>query len=142
MRKTSLEEKLITKIRVNSKTLCWEWVATLNWGGYGKMGNQGAHRVVYEFLIGKIPEGLQLDHLCRNRACVNPMHLEPVTARINRNRGRFYNAEKTHCKWGHEFNKENTYINPKNQRRTCIHCKRKLLKEWRNRKKESCSLPL
>lgn len=77
---------------------CWDWCASLNEVGYGKVwagkhsaaGNSVAsyaHRVVYELLVGPIPEGLDLDHLCRNRRCVNPEHLEPVTRRENLNRG-------------------------------------------------------
>lgn len=70
---------------------CWQWTAAKNSDGYGlfKIGGrvQGAHRVCYEALIGFIPEGLQSDHLCRNRACVNPAHIEPVTSHENILRG-------------------------------------------------------
>ena len=85
-----------------------------------------AHRVVYEILVGPIPVGLELDHLCRNRACVNPDHLEPVTTRTNLLRG--YSpwacrARQTHCKRGHEFTPENTY-GTGDGRRYCRTCRR------------------
>lgn len=73
--------------------LCWEWTGSLNKGGYGQMRLnktrlEMAHRVVWEELAGPIPEGLDLDHLCRNRKCANPDHLEPVTRSVNLRRGR------------------------------------------------------
>jgi hypothetical protein len=83
-----------------------------------------AHRAAYELLVGPIPAGLTLDHLCRTTLCVNPEHLEPVTMRENALRGKgptAVNARKTHCKRGHEFTPENTYVYPRGGRecRTC-----------------------
>jgi len=68
---------------------CWEWVGAVNRDGYGCLGNgKGqAHRAVYQKERGRIPEGLHLDHLCRNPRCVRPDHLEPVTPRTNSHRG-------------------------------------------------------
>lgn len=70
---------------------CWIWVARLNRNGYGRLHHEGfekmAHRVCYETFVGPIPEGLLLDHRCRNRCCVNPAHLEPVTHQVNTLRG-------------------------------------------------------
>lgn len=109
---------------------CWIWCGSLGRGGYGKVGHYGktllAHRFVYTELVGPIPRGLQLDHLCRTRACVNPDHLEPVTCRENLMRGDTWqarNAAKTHCPRGHEYTEQNTYRYPDGRRR-CILCRR------------------
>lgn len=100
---------------------CWIFTGSLNAAGYGQIGvggrgqalrTRGCHRVMYEEVLGAVPAGLTLDHLCRNRACCNPWHLEPVTSGENVLRGESVparNARKTHCKWGHEFTPENTY---------------------------------
>ena len=70
---------------------CWLWTKSIDYGGYGRIGQRGvnarAHRVSYEHFVGPIPDGLSLDHLCRNRRCVNPDHLEPVTGSENTRRG-------------------------------------------------------
>jgi hypothetical protein len=89
---------------------CWTWTGVARGtGGYGGFRYDGrmqfAHRVSYELLVGPIPEGLVIDHLCRNRKCVNPEHLEPVTQTENMARG---SAARTHCKQGHEYTPENT----------------------------------
>lgn len=105
--------RLVSKFVVGDG--CWEWNAGCN-EGYGwfelRGRNRRAHAVVYEWLIGPVPNGLVLDHLCRNRACVRPDHLEPVTNQTNVLRGvgpaaKF--ASRTHCIRGHEFTPENTY---------------------------------
>jgi hypothetical protein len=84
---------------------CWIWTGKLD-RGYGR------HKAVYEALLGPVPTGLELDHLCRVRACVNPPHLEPVTHKENVLRGETIAAKhlaKTHCKHGHPFDEANTY---------------------------------
>ncbi len=96
---------------------CWLWTGTTNGVGYGQLWVEGrrvyAHRFSYELLVGLIPAGLQLDHLCRVRHCVRPDHLEPVTRRENILRGEAPSARcaaKTHCPAGHEYSPENTYV--------------------------------
>lgn len=91
---------------------CWRWTAHCI-SGYGAFHLSHAqrtimaHRYAYELLVGPIPDGLQLDHLCRVRSCVNPTHLEPVTVLENVRRG-LKVALHTHCKHGHEMTPENT----------------------------------
>lgn len=100
--------------KVDKTDGCWEWTASLV-SGYGQFRHNGrivrAHRFAYEQLVGPVPKGLELDHLCRNRRCVNPAHLEPVTQQENQLRGfgvSGINARKTHCLRGHEYTPENT----------------------------------
>lgn len=110
---------------------CWMWVGDFRSSGYGvhwiNSKRYSAHRLSYEWSVGKIPEGRQLDHLCRNRACVNPDHLEVVSHRENLVRGLNFiaeNAKKTHCKRGHEFTDENTKIKiyKGSKHRRCLIC--------------------
>lgn len=90
---------------------CWEWAGHRNVDGYGKSKGRLAHRVAYELEVGPIPDGLTLDHLCRNRACVRPSHLEPVSLLENIRRSpdteASKNAAKTHCPQGHAYTEEN-----------------------------------
>lgn len=94
---------------------CWQWTGNVIWSGYSKFWFDGrtvaGHRWSYEHFVGPVPNGLQIDHLCRNRTCVNPGHLEAVTPRTNVLRGNTpaaANAAKTHCPRGHAYSAENT----------------------------------
>ena len=102
---------------------CWTWLGGKNKLGYGHFWagpdmpqrRVMAHRFAYESVVGPIPPGLHIDHLCRNPSCVNPAHLEPVTLAENTRRGvgptrgSEYNRRKTHCPQGHPYSPENTY---------------------------------
>lgn len=120
---------LLTRITMRPGSECWEFTGPRNGLGYGRLSRDGkddyAHRGSYELLVGPIPDGLTLDHLCRNPPCVNPAHLEPVTMAENSRRGTSppaVNFRKTHCVNGHEFTEENTYRRPDNGRRVCRRC--------------------
>lgn len=123
---------------------CWRWMGGFHHSGYGlftpyQSKTVWAHRFSYELAKGPIPDGLVIDHLCRVPSCVNPDHLEAVTPRENALRGNTIpaaNAAKTHCKNGHEYTPENTYLTSKNQRqcRICNKVKnREAAERWRRR---------
>lgn len=128
----SVEERFWSKVKKTET--CWLWTGGLTDTGYGQFFPSGrrqvrAHRFAYELLVGPVPEGLFLDHVkargCRNRHCVNPAHLEPVTNRVNVLRGEgptAVNALKSHCHRGHPYDAD-TYITPQGWRR-CRICKR------------------
>lgn len=114
---------------------CWEWAGPKSMYGYARFGGKpmlAAHRYAYEQVKGPIPEGLQIDHLCRNHGCVNPDHLEAVTNQVNSLRGvgpSAQNARKTHCKRGHEFSPANTHRY--RGQRLCRLCGREKTRRWR-----------
>jgi hypothetical protein len=114
---------------------CWLWTGATEGGGYGKV--QIAKR-----LRGQIPDGLELDHLCRTLTCVNPDHLEAVTHRVNVLRGEgkaAKHAGTTHCPEGHEYTEENTYLYQGRYRRcrTCIRTKYRVMRlDWQKRNRE------
>lgn len=90
---------------------CWEWKTYLDQDGYANLRSKKkivkAHRFSYENFIGKIPKNREIDHLCKNTKCVNPLHLEPVTRKVNLSR--VIRVLKTECKRGHKFTPLNTY---------------------------------
>lgn len=115
---------------------CWIYVGQTN-QGYGVYGGSYTHRRVYEALVGPIPEGLQLDHLCRNTLCYNPRHLEPVTPKENsrrRDADGHYLTKRTHCPKGHERIKENTITRPDGSHE-CRICNRDRSREYQARKR-------
>ena len=121
--------------KVRKDTGCWQWTAKRNNDGYGQFWVKPklrlAHRVSYELTFGPIPVGLEIDHLCKNRSCVNPVHLEAVTARINVLRSAAVsaiNAAKTHCVHGHPFDEENTY--KVKGKRLCRECNRQAVRRY------------
>jgi len=135
--------RFLSKIEVKESG-CWEWTAALNGDGYAAVNDggsmRGGHRFAYEYFNNaKIPAGLEIDHLCRNRRCVNPDHLKVVTRRENIIRStlpdilRGINGSKTHCPHGHPYDLLNTYYNPKGSR-VCRICIKEALIRSRKRK--------
>lgn len=132
-------DRAAEKIRVDKDG--WWWEGTIGGDGYGKLliGSRAtkrstfqAHRVVWTLLRGPIPEGLDLDHLCRQRNCVWPEHLEPVSRKENLRRGEGFpgvRARQTHCINGHAFDEANTYIAP-NGTRKCRKCSNERRKNY------------
>jgi hypothetical protein len=125
----TIEQRFWRKVDRNGPDGCWLWTRGTDDDGYGIFGTKlwqaKAHRWSYELLVGPIPQGLVIDHLCRIHACVNPEHLEPVTDKTNTLRGfspAAKNAVKTHCKRGHEFTDANTGLHRNG--RFCRICKR------------------
>lgn len=118
------EQRFWTKVAKGTDDECWLWQGALTTTGYGSFKAAGwpggAHRISYLLLVGPVPEGLVLDHLCRVRNCVNPAHLEPVTSAENTARG--LKAKRTHCMRGHLFTEESTIV--RTDGRTCRICQR------------------
>jgi hypothetical protein len=143
MRRPVLDVDEVFWQRVDKTDGCWLWMGERDPLGYGRFRWRGrkstsvlAHRNAYEMVVGPIPEGLTIDHLCRNPACVNPAHLEPVTNEENVRRGLAgaYNRVKTHCKNGHPFDEENTAVYY--GKRACRTCRRMWGREYeRNRRR-------
>jgi hypothetical protein len=143
-----ISERIAESIAVDAGSGCWVWQKAVSADGYGRISvgsradgtraNGYAHRVSYELTRGPIPNGLHLDHLCRNPPCVNPDHLEPVSTRENtiaRGVGPVaQQSRQTHCKRGHEFTDANTYRN--GGKRFCRQCMSEMKAEYRRRRLE------
>ncbi len=136
--------RFVSFIHIDDRKSCWEWAGTLSPDGYGHFFHNErtsrAHRVAYEIFKEPIPPTLTIDHLCRNRKCVNPWHLEAVSIRENTLRGEgrtAVNASKTHCKHGHLFDAENTYYDTSrgSPMRVCRECQRRRSLDYYHRKK-------
>lgn len=123
---------------------CWEWTSPLMYKGYGRFYGNGkhvlAHRWSYEHYRGPIPDGLQIDHLCRVRHCVNFAHMEVVTGKVNTRRGMSARrnqprVRRTHCPQGHPYNEENTSISSTTGWQDCRICRRETSFRYKERKR-------
>ena len=136
----TVEERFWGKVDRRDEDGCWLWTGYRHPQGYGKFRLDGrphnAHRVAYELSVGPVQEGLELDHLCRNRACVRPDHLEPVTHRENMQRSA---AQRTHCPQGHPWSEANTYTG--RGYRECRACNREKMRAARKRTMRATMTP-
>lgn len=137
--------RLLENIGASTNEGCWPWLGAVSGTGYGSFSvrlapgrrrSVVAHRLVYEVLVGPVPPELEIDHLCRNRSCVNPAHLEPVTASENQIRAK----RKDRCKHGHLMTEENAiWLRGRGGRlfRNCRICRRQSVRESRARQREA-----
>lgn len=135
----AVAERLRAKTVPDEDTGCWLWTGHVKKNGYGSMAikdrgawkTKVAHRLWFEVAVGPIPAGLDLDHLCRNRRCVNPDHLEPVTRSENLKRSPSMARQnnKAHCPLGHAYSGTNS-----RGQRICHPCQAETQRRYRNRK--------
>jgi hypothetical protein len=125
---TDLPARFVQRVHFEPNTGCWLWTGRAEVGGYGRIWYQNrnrlVHRVSYEWERGPIPDGLTIDHLCRQPSCVNPDHMEPVSIGVNVRRGRVgeNNRVKTHCPQGHPYAGTNLAFRSNRYGRKCRTC--------------------
>lgn len=131
-----LSAAIENNIEMVTESGCWIWMARLDGDGYAVIDHDNTsfkvHRLLYVKHRGPIPEGLELDHLCRVRCCVHPWHTEAVTHQVNVDRGLagINMTSKTHCPQGHEYTAENTYVTPSTGARGCKTCRIEKALKW------------
>ena len=135
--------RVMRRIRIDEVSECWFWLGAKNSDGYGHIGIgsrtdgtrcvRATHQITYEYFVGIVPSGLEIDHLCSNRECCNPAHLQAVAHTENTRRGDIgkMRAEATHCIHGHQFTLDNTRITNLGQR-SCKTCNRLRLRRHGN----------
>lgn len=133
--------RLLHRIQIDQATGCWNWMGGNNGRGYGVIGlnhrSWYVHRISHLLFIGPIPDGFEVDHLCKNRGCCNPFHLEAVPQSVNNARSASccaLNALKTHCKRGHLLDGENLYRTAAG--RSCKRCHKIKTKEWKKNNRD------
>lgn len=133
--RATITDRLVTHSVVDDETGCWNWEGPSTEAGYGRVIVNGVyeptHRVSYALYIYAVPDSLHLDHICENKKCINPDHVEPVTSARNRNLSAKFNLRPTgvyrrkdYCKHGHPWSAANTYVSPKSGARSCITCRK------------------
>lgn len=140
MSRKNTEADFWKRVNKNAPNGCWQWLGSQNGRGYAQWHIGGktiyVHRYAYNMLVGEVPDGFIIDHLCRNRSCVNPKHMELVTQQENILRGVGISAQAslaTHCPQGHPYDEENTYVYQ--GRRYCRACGRKRTSDYEKRTK-------
>jgi hypothetical protein len=131
-RKSAVHHRFYAKVEIDWDTGCWNWTGALSSAGYGLFGRQTAHRWAYGFFVRQPQTDEHIDHLCRNRRCVNWHHLEAVSPRENGRRG-IKGVLTTHCPQGHPYDEANTLYR-RNGHRVCRQCNReRVQRHYRNK---------
>ncbi len=143
-------ERFLNLFDIHPVSECWEWKAFRNPSGYPKFSHasvsQLAHRWAFTYFVGPIPPRCELDHRCRNRCCVNPLHLQPVSHDENMERAKpFRRSLPTHCKEGHPFSGSNLYVSPVDAhgrtRRDCKICRERNARKFADKPRANPQKP-